>query len=195
MNRVGRFSDSALRKAIYIMKSMILLGCSAFIFGSFCAQDAAAMAGDATPYGARNPVACRNIVLASVPTAAQAAEMVQCNHELINSGSGELWLLENLRITVGAATPFVAAYSQWVMAEADVRSRVYPLRGSFTRSVCKSRRDAAIYGNADLNCYEKDVADAKGVCWKTSFGDWRCLLTGAASGHREPTRPPQLRSR
>jgi hypothetical protein len=175
------------------MKSMISLVCSVVISTLVLTQEAAALAGDATPYGARNPVACRSIALSSAPTPAQAAEMVRCNHESINSGSGELWLIENLRITVGGAMPFVTAYNQWSMPEADVRSRVYPLRGSFMRSVCKSRRDAGIYGNPDLNCYESDSADAKGVCWKTSFGDWRCLLTGAASGRREPTRPPLRR--
>ena len=86
--------------------------------------------------------------------------------------------------------PFAAAYNSYVMAHADVRSRVYPIRGSFTWSKCMTRHDSGIYGNPDLNCSETDVQAAKGVCWKTSFGDWSCLFTGAALGRRERTRPP-----
>jgi hypothetical protein len=154
-------------------------------------QHAVAMEGNAAAWGARDPGRCTPIRLKAAPSRQQVAAMVRCKHELINSGSGELWLMENLTVTIGARTPFAAMYNTFVMEHADVRSAVYPIRGSFTRSICKSRADAAIYGNPDLNCYETDVPSASGVCWKTSFGDWRCLLNGASAGRREPTSPPR----
>lgn len=117
--------------------------------------------------------------------------MVRCRHEVIVSDGGELWLMEGLRVSVGAAIPFVAAYNSYVMPEADVRSRVYPIRGAFTSVVCMTRHDAGIYGNPDTNCYEKDVTAAKGVCWKTSFGDWSCNLAGSAMGRRDKVSPPR----
>jgi hypothetical protein len=177
------------------MKTMLLLTFSIFLLSSNWTSEALAIGADASSHGARNPTACRSVTLRSAPTQAQAAEMVRCRHEVLNQGSGELWLMENLTVSVGAPMPFAAAYNTWVMPEAEVKARVYPLRGSFTWSVCKSRHDAGIYGNPDLNCYETDVADARGVCWKTSFGDWRCLLNGSSANRRDNRRPPQVRAR
>ena len=151
---------------------------------------AQAMPGDASAWGARNPGACPSISLKGAPTVAQVTGMLRCKHEVIQSAGGELWLMQNLKVAVGGPIPFVTAYNSYVMPEADVRVRTFPIRGSRTWSICKTRHDAGIYGNPDLNCYETDVAAAKGVCWKTTFGDWKCLLTGSASGRRDPTRPP-----
>lgn len=155
-------------------------------------QPIQAMPGDATAWGARNPGACPAIRPKAAPSIAQVMMMVRCKHEIIVSDGGELWLMQNLNVQMGAPIAFAVAYSTYVMEEADVRSRVYPLRGSFTWSICKTRHDAAIYGNPDLNCYETDVASAKGVCWKTSFGDWRCRLAGSAFGRRDQTSPPKM---
>lgn len=149
-----------------------------------------AMPGDATAWGARNPGACPTIQLSGPPTAAQVATMVRCKHEAIQSAGGQLWLMENLKVMVGESMPFVVAYNRFVMPEADARSRVYPIRGSFTWSKCMTRHDAGVYGNPDQNCFENDVQAAEGVCWKTSFNDWRCLLAGAAGDRRDRTRPP-----
>lgn len=152
---------------------------------------AGAMPGDATAWGARNPGACPSIRLTAAPGPAQVATMLRCRHETIVSDGGELWLMDNLNVAVGAPIPFAAAYGSFVMPHADARSRVYPIRGSFTWSICMTRHDAGIYGNPDLNCRETDVQSAKGVCWKTSFGDWSCLLSGSAFGRRDKTRPPR----
>lgn len=173
--------------------STIIRFCVPVLLVAFAfSQRATAIEGNAAAWGARNPGACSSVRLTKAPTPAQAAAMIRCKHEIINEGSGELWLMENLNVTVGAPIPFVVAYNTYVMDDADVRQRVYPLRGSYTWSVCKSRHDAGIYGNPDLNCRETDVVDAKGACWKTSFGDWRCLFRGTSQGRREPTRPPKV---
>lgn len=147
--------------------------------------------GDATPWGARDPGACPSIRPKGAPSAAQVMTMLRCRHEMIERDGGELVLMEKLSVAVGGPMPFVAAYNSWVMPEADTRSQVYPIRGSFTWSHCKTRHDAGIYGNPDLNCWEADVPTAKGVCWKTTFGDWSCLLSGPSIGRREPTAPPR----
>lgn len=152
---------------------------------------AIARPGDATAWGARNPGECPSIQPKAAPSIAQVMTMVRCRHEVIERDGGELVLMENLKVSIGAPMPFVAAYNSWVMPEADTRSKVYPIRGSYTWSHCKTRHDASIYGNPDLNCWESDVTAAKGVCWKTTFGDWSCLLSGSAFGRREPTAPPR----
>lgn len=161
------------------------------LFGAVSATPVMAMPGDATEWGARDPGACPAIRLAAAPTSAQVTTMLRCRHETIERAGGALWLMENLNVAVGAPIPFVAAYNSFVMREADTRSQVYPIRGSWTWSVCMTRHDAGIRGNPDQNCYETDVQAAKGVCWKTSFGDWSCLLSGSSFGRRENTRPPR----
>jgi len=170
-----------------VMRTIWLVGCA----GAIWSQHAAAMPGDASAWGARDPGACPSIALKAAPSHAEVETMVRCKHEGIASAGGELRLMENLNVAVGESIPFVAAYNAYVMPEADARSRVYPIRGSFTWVICKTRHDAAIYGNPAKNCYETDVADAKGVCWKTSFSDWRCLLNGSALGRRDATSPPK----
>lgn len=172
------------------MKFILRVIAIAYCAGIMLMTPASAMPGDAIAWGARDPGSCPSIRLTGTPTPAQVATMVRCRHETIVSDGGELWLMENLNVAVGAPMPFASAYNSFVMAHADVRSRVYPIRGSFTWSTCMTRHDAGIYGNPDLNCNERDVQAAKGVCWKTSFGDWSCLFTGAASGRRDRTRPP-----
>lgn len=164
-----------------------LLACLA---ASLLPGTSSARPGDATAWGARNPGACPSIRSAAAPNLAQVAQLLRCRHEVIVSDGGELWLMENLVVSIGAGMPYAAAYDSYVMEEADVRARVYPLRGSYTWSVCMTRRDAAIYGSPDTNCRESDVPSAKGICWKTTFGDWSCRLQGAAVGRRERTRPP-----
>lgn len=173
------------------MRSMLRAIGLVVCVGAIGSQSAVAVQGDATAWGARAPGSCPSIAPKAAPSPAQVATMVRCRHESISSGSGELRLMENLNVAVGESMPFVAAYNSYVMPEADTKSRVYPIRGSFTWVVCKSRKDAAIYGNPDKNCYETDVPEAKGVCWKTTFADWRCLLNGPAQGRRDGTSPPK----
>lgn len=100
-------------------------------------------------------------------------------------------LMERLTVQVGGAMPFVALYNTFTMPDADTTKRVHPLRGSWTWSRCLSRRDAAIYGSAELNCREAVVPSGTGVCWRTTFGDWRCLLTGPAQAAGPLTRAPR----
>jgi len=170
--------------------SRVLAAALAVCTGLTSMSAAYAMPGDATAWGARNPGACPSITPKGAPTVAQVTTMLRCRHEVIVRDGGELWLMQNLNVAVGGPVPFVTAYNSYVMPEADTRTRPFPIRGSWTWSVCKTRHDAGIYGNPDLNCYETDVAAAKGVCWKTTFGDWKCLLSGSGSGRRDQTRPP-----
>lgn len=151
---------------------------------------ASAAEGSGLAWGARDPTPCVALTQSAPPTAEQAAELVRCTGEVAPDG-GALSLMENVRVEVGGPVPYVAMYDRYVMEDADVQSDTYPIRGSFTWSTCKTRHDAAIYGNPDLNCAESDVASAQGLCWKTSFAEWRCRMTGASGAAREEMPPPQ----
>jgi len=152
----------------------------------------AAQSGAGAPYGARDPIACPKVVQAQPPSAQQAALLIRCKRETVNSGSGELWLMENTRVEVGGPQPYAALYNTLTMADADVSKPVYPVRGSWTWATCISTRDAGSGGrNASLNCRETDVGDATGACWQTTFGDWACTMNGRSGATRQGTRAPR----
>jgi hypothetical protein len=157
---------------------------------------ATAQADPSSPWGARAPARCDALKVSAAPSAAQARQMVRCGHERASTSSGELWLMEDLAVEVGSAQPFKAFYNTYTMADADTKHPVHPIRGSFTWSVCMLRKDAAVARrDPDQNCRETAVGDAKGVCWRTAFGDWRCSLTGHSGETRSPTRPRMAAAR
>lgn len=160
------------------------------IAGLLCSGQASAIGGTGAEWGARDPGTCASVQLDAAPSPEQVVAMLRCKHEVAAS-TGELWLMENVQVDVGAAVPFVEAYGDYVMDDGDVDSMAYNIRGSFTWSVCITKADAAIYGKGEMNCYETDVPAAKGVCWKTSFADYRCRFVGSIINKREPTSPPQ----
>jgi hypothetical protein len=144
------------------------------------------------PYGARDPVLCPSLKQAAAPTAQQAALLFRCKQEWVNSGSGELWLIENLQVEVGPAQHFTALSNVMTSANVDTTKPVHVIKGSWTSVVCKSRKDVAIgRGNPDLNCTETPVTSRSGVCWKTNAGEWACLLNGVSGESRVGVRPPR----
>jgi len=160
------------------------------LFGLGGASGAFAAEGSGLDWGARDPTPCVALTQSAPPSAEQAASLVRCTGEIALEG-GTLSLMENVRVQVGGPVPYLAMYNRYVMQDADTEADTYPIRGSFTWSTCKTRHDAAIYGNPDMNCAETDVSAAEGLCWKTRFADWRCRMTGASGPAREPTAPPR----
>lgn len=151
------------------------------VSGTAKAQDAKSL------WGARQAATCPQVRQA--PAAAVAAQLVRCAKESQSTSTGESWLVEDLQVQVGGPTPFAAMYNAVTMPDADTSKRVYPIRGSWTWSVCKLRADARIYGDPNLNCRETPVTQATGACWQTTFGDWRCTMNGTSGATRSPTRP------
>ena len=141
----------------------------------------------AAPWGARQAATCPSIRQA--PTAAIASQLVRCARKVSQCRPGESWLVEDLQVEIGGPTSFAAMYNAVTMPDADTTKRVYPIRGSWTWSVCKLRKDAKIYGNPDLNCRETPVTRATGACWQTTFGDWKCTMNGSSGETRQNVRP------
>lgn len=151
-----------------------------------------AEAASGAPWGARNAAPCAAVTQANPPSAAQATAILKCRREKAMDSSGELWLMEKAAIQVGGAQPFAAAYNTWTMQGADTKKPVYPLRGSWTMVMCRNRADLARYSPAEAqrNCSETDY-QGEGVCWRTTFGDWDCTVSGRTGARREKTAPPQ----
>ncbi len=155
-------------------------------------QSASAEAASGAPWGSRNAAPCNAVRQNNAPNAAQATAILKCRREKAYDSSGELWLMEKANIQVGGGMPFVTAYNTWTMQGADTTKQVFPLRGSWTMVMCRNRADLARYSaqDAQRNCSETDY-QGDGVCWRTTFGDWDCTVTGRTGAQRQKTAPPQ----
>ena len=153
------------------------------------AMPAAAESG--ARWGARDPVACTELVQAEPPTADQAAQLFKCANERVTS-SDELWLMEKIQLQIAGPRPFADFYESLVMEYADTTKPVYPLRGSWVSVVCRPQDAVKITGgDPALNCRETDLDKGIGACWLTTFGDWRCAANGTIGTSRANTAPPK----
>jgi hypothetical protein len=149
-----------------------------------------AQTGVGAPYGARDPVACPSLKQAQAPSPQQAAVLVRCKRETLNSGSGELWLMENTVVdSIGPAQHFTTLYNVLTMANADTTKPVHVIKGSWRWVVCISRKGAG--ANADVNCRETPVTGATGGCWRTTAGEWACAMNGRSGETRQGVRAPR----
>jgi hypothetical protein len=147
-------------------------------------------------YESRNPFVC-----ASKKEPANGAPSVNRLKDLVRCGTGGervtsqmLYLLENLKVEVGKGRPYQASDRQ--SQNIDPSLPVYPIRGSYDRYQC------AVVNNAiDLKAYKSGAncsvypnPEATGVCYKTTFGDWNCVMSDfmiGSSSKREYVAPPK----
>ena len=169
-----------------------VLACLSVLLILGAGHSASAEAVSGAAWGARNGSPCVAVKGAKAPTAAQATAILRCRRDTANQSSGELWLMERANVQVGGAMPFKTAYNTWTMQGADTTKAVYPLRASWTMVMCRNRADLARYSPADAarNCSETDYT-GDGVCWRTTFGDWDCTVTGRTGATRQKTAPPR----
>jgi hypothetical protein len=128
-------------------------------------------------YGGRDPVTCpdRSAPRRGPITAALAARYVACQAEAI-SADGRLRLVDSLNVQVGRPRPFLITTDR--RDDIDPSQPVYPIRGSFIEYACIATRwntgGHSMY--AGKNCSVTRSPEARGICWKTTFADWRCDL-------------------
>ncbi|MDC7682553.1 hypothetical protein PQU92_04655 [Asticcacaulis sp. BYS171W] len=141
-------------------------------------------------WGTRDPVTkCADITSKALPAQAAIDGLFRCAREEITY-TDELWLVEDLSIKVGKARPHQGRNELMTMPDSDTTKAVYPLQGSWTWVVCRDPKAVKIGGgNPALNCSRAAVTKAQGACWKTSFGTWRCNMTGT-TGPRTSNLPP-----
>ncbi|PWR20917.1 hypothetical protein [Zavarzinia compransoris] len=141
---------------------------------------------------ARDPVtACPEIDAAAAPTADVVATLVRCEREDVTV-TDELWLMEELTVRIGAARAHLGAGEFMTMPESDTAKPVYSLRGAWTWVVCRDPKAVAIVGGDPArNCSHARVEKAEGACWVTTFGTWRCNMTGPAAALQAGFAPPR----
>lgn len=122
-------------------------------------------------YGSRDPQTCadQKAPAKGAITAALAAKYFICASE--KEDYRYLYLVENVKVEVGGGIPYAAIIGHRSFPEVDVKHPVYPIRGSHTQYQCNPESD---YYQPGKNCTRYEHREAKGYCYKTTFGDWRC---------------------
>lgn len=144
------------------------------------------------PYGSRDPVTCasRKAPASGAPSPAQVAQYVQCDPEGGEGVRGHfIHLMTSVKAEIGAGRAFSPIADR--MTDIDVRQPVYPIRGSYNWYQCGNVRGGAPAG---ANCGLYVESNATGKCYKTTFGDWRCIMndaTAVAKGPKFGVAPPQ----
>lgn len=138
--------------------------------------------GSGAKYEARDPKTCADTKKPTrgAMSAAQATEYIICGKE--KDEGGHLTLVENLKVQVGGAT----AYNRDTFGytpDVDPKAPVYPVRASLNMYQCNEVSDAM--ENRGKSCTVYVRPKATGVCVKTTFGDWRCTLSGFDVGGAE----------
>lgn len=133
-----------------------------------------AQAGSGVPFATRDPHTCPNTKqpVSGPISATQARLYVMCEADHILSGY--MYLAENVTVEVGKGRPF-NPLSEGFVKDIDVNAPVYPIRGSFLDYQCSVSRGFPIE-NVGKNCNLTERPHAKGICYKSSFGDWACSM-------------------
>ena len=98
-------------------------------------------------------------------------------------------MVENLKVEVAAkGRPYNP--NNDTMSEIDVEVPVYAIRGSYTRYQCDQSYTAASGTNAGKHCFVFEQPAASGVCFKTTFGDWKCGLADLTNRKQQANMPP-----
>ncbi len=70
----------------------------------------------------------------------------------------------------------------------DVTKPADPIRGSWTKYRCTNVKTYP--GVGANNCNVWDETDGSGICYRTTFGDWRCMMFSRANTMRTGLVPP-----
>ena len=151
-----------------------------FLLGAF--GSAFAQAGSGAKYGSRDVSTCDDMKAPAkgAITAELAAKYARCTYEKADSQG--ILLLEDLKVQVGGSVPFNARTYPY-MTDITPGAPVYQLRGSYKNYICSQVSDDARWGNRGKNCTMFVNTKAEGVCYRTTFGDWYCAITGGGGAN------------
>ena len=120
----------------------------------------------------------------SRPTLSQIPALVQCGME--TETSDNIFLYEDIVVSIGTMRPYTVYDSR--LESIDPKASLLPIRGTMVQY--ESGAISQIVGNTGKNCTRSEQPLAEGVCWKTSFGDWRCYMSDAKSPMGTGGQPP-----
>jgi hypothetical protein len=140
-----------------------------------------AQQGLGKPFGARDPRTCPS--RKDGLSVAQAKQYVICDYEKVlqpNTSTALLYLATDVTVQVGKGRPFNMRADSFGFATTngiDPSETVYPIQGSFTGWYCSPLHLASDTGK---NCSKVPQPAAKGICFKSSFSEWHCIMTDYA---------------
>lgn len=148
----------------------------ALVFGTFSTTVAQEKKSPGERYGSREPRTCEDMktLARGAITAALATKYFICAAE--KEEGQYLYLVENVKVQVGTGRPYNPNMDLNV-PEIDVRFPLYPIRGSHTQYQCQAENAQFDFTAPGRNCHRYEHQNAKGFCYKTTFGDWRCYQT------------------
>ena len=120
----------------------------------------------------RNPRICSQVT--SPPNVAQAMALIQCSTESDTTGSStpQITLVTDLQVQIGGPRNYMPGADSW--SDIDPSAKVYPVRGQGTMWQCGA---VAMYG-VGTNCVNYPAAaGGQGICYKSTFGDWKCHMS------------------
>jgi hypothetical protein len=129
----------------------------------------------ANKFGTRNPQTCADTKAPArgAITAALAKKYFICQEEGFRST--EEYLVENAVVQVGGGRPY-SPRSDTGFADLDLKTPIYPIRGSFVLYQCVAADSSERFYNIGKNCNAYNNRKAEGECYKTTFGDWKCRM-------------------
>ena len=169
--------SSALQERNTVSRKLCLLIALALAFeGSFVvAQD-----GAGKIFGARDPRTCPSRKAGL--SAAQARQYLICDSESVSNPGSEspgLTLVTDVVVEVGKGRPFNYQSDSFGFATTngiDPSQTVFPIRGSMNSWDCVKL--GAIGGDPGKSCVKWPGPAMTGICFKNSFGDWHCVMSG-----------------
>jgi hypothetical protein len=178
MGRVG----NAVVVVSSMLAGLLVVSCKGSSASAQTASASAAYAevqGVGERYGSHNPRTCPagSLTGGSAPTLTQATMSVVCSMEGVTTNS-ELILITEVAVQIGGGR----SYNQSNLTnatDADVKAMVYPIRGSFKRYDCAPLPPRGIYPPGQ-QCTMYPHTNATGMCYKNTFGDWACTMSGSA---------------
>ncbi len=128
--------------------------------------------GAGAPYGTRDVTPCPQVLGATL-TQPVAQKLFQCEDEKL--AGTYIYIDTDLTVQMAAARKVNPQSDTYT--DLDPNSLVYPIRGSFTRYQCsKVFNIDAGHTNVGKNCDAHPQPQAQGLCYRTTFGDWKCKM-------------------
>jgi hypothetical protein len=143
---------------------------------SFALGQAQAQSGVGAVYGTRDPAVCKSKKepAKGAPSPEQAIQYFKCEREKGVDSQSNIYLYENVKLEIGKGRPYNV--SDMNLSDIDSSLPVYPIRGSFDVYQCKDPKHMLSNQNPGKNCSVNENVQGKGVCYKTTFGDWSCIM-------------------
>ena len=128
--------------------------------------------GIGAQYGTREPASCSN--RGGPLNNATARQYFICDAE--GEKAGYMYLVTDVTVQVSRSRPF-----NWSQDSAstgiDPAQPVYDIRGGFNEYLCTKPVAIDNEFSRTHNCTLYDEPNSEGRCYKTTFGEWHCLMT------------------